>query len=174
MRVWVPGCSTGEEVYSIAILLREHLDGLSSSRRVQIFATDIDERALSVARAGHYPASLLTDVSPERLQRFFASGGGRYHLAQDVRDLCIFSPHSVLRDPPFSRLDLISCRNLLIYFNADLQADIIPVFHYALRSDGFLFLGLSETITRHGDLFAPVDKQHRIFRRRNSGHAPAA
>jgi two-component system, chemotaxis family, CheB/CheR fusion protein len=167
VRVWVPGCSTGEEVYSIAMLLREHMDKLSSPRRVQVFGTDIDERALSVGRAGHYPASLLKDVSPERRQRFLRHEREVYHLVQEVRDLCIFSPHSLLRDPPFSRLDLISCRNLLIYFNADLQADIMPVFHYALRPEGFLFLGLSETITRHGDLFAPLDKQHHIYRRRN-------
>jgi two-component system CheB/CheR fusion protein len=166
-RIWVPGCSTGEEVFSIAMLLREHIDELSSPWRVQVFGTDIDERALSVARAGHYPASLLKDVSPERRKRFFRHEGEVYHVAREVRDLCTFSPHSLLRDPPFSRLDLISCRNLLIYFNADLQADIIPVFHYALRPEGYLFLGLSETITRHGDLFAPLDKEHRIYRRRS-------
>jgi two-component system CheB/CheR fusion protein len=167
VRVWVPGCSTGEEVYTIAILLREQMETLSRAPRVQLFGSDIDERALTVARAGQYPRSLLAHVSPERLKRFFVSDGHTYQLMREIRDLCIFSPHSVLRDPPFSRLNLISCRNLLIYLNADLQTRVIPVFHYGLKPDGFLFLGLSETVTRHGDLFAPLDKQHRIYKRRD-------
>jgi two-component system CheB/CheR fusion protein len=168
VRVWVPGCSTGEEVYSIAMLLREQMDKLPSPvPKVQLFGTDIDERALAIARAGRYPRSLLANVSPERLKRFFVSDGHLHRLAAEVRDLCIFSPHSTIRDPPFSRLDLISCRNLLIYLNAELQARVIPIFHYALRPDGFLLLGLSETVTRHGDLFAPLDKQYRLYKRRD-------
>jgi two-component system CheB/CheR fusion protein len=167
VRIWIPGCATGEEVYSISILLCEHMDQLSAIPRVQIFATDIDERALSVARAGRYPAPLLDSVSPERKDRFFIPDGGSYIVSKEVRDLCIFSPHSVIRDPPFSRIDLVSCRNLLIYFGLDVQNQVIPIFHYALRPDGFLFLGTSESISQCGDLFAPIEKQHRIFRRRS-------
>lgn len=166
VRVWVPGCATGEEVYSIAILLREHMDTLTGQPRVQVFATDIDENALSVARAARYPEALLDGVSPERRARFFAQDGGSFVVAKDVRDLCIFSPHSVIRDPPFSRLDLISCRNLLIYFGSDVQDLVLPTFHYSLRAGGYLFLGLSESVGKFADLFAAVDKKHRIFRSR--------
>ena len=166
VRVWVPGCATGEEVYSIAILLREHMDTLVGPPRVQLFATDIDEHALAVARAGRYPGALLDAVSPERRRRRFIADGGSYVLAKSVRELCIFSPHSVLRDPPFSRMDLVSCRNLLIYFGLDVQNQVIPTFHYALRDGGYLFLGTSENVSQFGDLFAPLDKKHRIFRKR--------
>ena len=114
IRLWVPGCATGEEVYSLAILLREHLDTLPAAPRVQVFATDIDDRALAVARAARYPAALLDGVSAERRERYFVADGDSYVVSKAVRDLCIFSPHNVLRDPPFSRIDLVSCRNLLI------------------------------------------------------------
>ena len=167
MRVWVPGCATGEEVYSIAILMREHMDTLSASPRVQIFATDIDDRSLSAARAARYPEALVESITPERLSRFFNADGGSYVLTKDVRDLCIFSPHSVIRDPPFSRMDLVSCRNLLIYFGADIQNQVIPTFHYSLRPNGFLFLGTSENVSQFSDLFTPLDKKHRIFRARD-------
>ena len=167
IRVWVPGCSTGEEAYSIAMLLCEHVAKRPAGPKLQIFATDIDEQALAVARAGRYPGNLLRDVSPERLKRFFVAEGSTFRVDREIRDLCIFSSHSVIRDPPFSRVDLISCRNLLIYLDTELQLQLFPVFHYALRPNGFLFLGQSETVARHGDLFAPVDKQHRIFRRRD-------
>jgi two-component system, chemotaxis family, CheB/CheR fusion protein len=169
VRVWVPGCATGEEVFSIAMLLRERMDHLSAVPRVQIFATDIDERALAGARGGRYPAVLLDSVPPERRERFFFPDGASCVVAKEVRDLCIFSPHSVMRDPPFSRIDLISCRNLLIYFGLDIQNQVIPTFHYALRPDGFLFLGTSETIGRFSDLFTPIDKKHRVFQRRSDG-----
>jgi two-component system CheB/CheR fusion protein len=168
IRIWVPGCSTGEEVFSVAMLMREHMDGMTTLPRVQIFATDIDEHALSVARMGRYPAALLDSVSAERRQRFFVADGASYVVAKDVRDLCIFSPHSVIRDPPFSRIDLVSCRNLLIYFGADIQNQVVPVFHYALRPGGYLFLGTSENVNQFNDLFSPVDKQQRIFRSRPS------
>src|ERR1700758_1408356 len=167
VRVWVPGCATGEEVFSIAILLREHMDKLSAIPRVQIFATDIDQRALAVARSARYPEALLDSVSPERRKRFFLLDGGRYVLSKDVRELCIFSPHSVIRDPPFSRIDLISCRNLLIYFGVEVQNQVIPTFHYALRPDGYLFLGSAENVGHFEDLFVPIEKKHRIFRRRS-------
>jgi two-component system, chemotaxis family, CheB/CheR fusion protein len=167
VRIWVPGCATGEEVYSISILLCEHMDELAAVPRVQIFATDIDERALSVARAGRYPAPLLDSVSSERKERFFTSDGSSYVVSKEVRDLCIFSPHSVIRDPPFSRIDLVSCRNLLIYFGPEVQSQVIPIFHYTLRADGFLFLGTSESINQFSDLFIPIEKKHRIFQRRS-------
>ncbi|QYD67047.1 PAS domain-containing protein [Paraburkholderia edwinii] len=166
VRVWVPGCATGEEVYSIAMLLREHIDERAAAPRVQIFATDIDEGALAVARAARYPLPLLEGVSEERRRRFFVSDGSSYTLTKEVRDLCIFSPHSVIRDPPFSRIDLVSCRNLLIYFGTEIQNQVIPTFHYALRPDGYLFLGTSENVSQFDELFVPVEKKYRTFRRR--------
>jgi two-component system CheB/CheR fusion protein len=167
IRIWVPGCSTGEEVFSIAMLMREQMDRLTAIPRVQIFATDIDERALTVARMARYPVALLDSVSLERRRRFFIPDGGSYVVSKDVRELCIFSPHSVIRDPPFSRIDLISCRNLLIYFGVDVQNQVIPTFHYALRPDGYLFLGSAENASQFDDLFQPLEKKHRIFRRRS-------
>ncbi|CAN5255574.1 chemotaxis protein CheB [soil metagenome] len=169
VRVWVPGCATGEEVFSIAMLMREHIETLTAAPKIQIFATDIDENALNIARAARYPEALLDGISPERRRRFFVLDGGSYVLNKDVRDLCIFSPHSVIRDPPFSRIDLVSCRNLLIYFGPDVQGQVIPTFHYALRTGGFLFLGSSENVSQFDDLFAPFDKKHRIFRSRERG-----
>jgi two-component system CheB/CheR fusion protein len=171
VRVWVPGCSTGEEVFSIAMLMREHVDRLAAPPKVNIFATDIDDKALAVARSGRYPEALLDSVSTERRKRFFIPDGGSFVIAKEVRDLCIFSPHSVIRDPPFSRMDLVSCRNLLIYFGPQVQAQVIPTFHYSLRSGGYLFLGGSENVSQYSDLFAPVDKKHRIFRSREDGGA---
>jgi two-component system CheB/CheR fusion protein len=170
IRIWVPGCATGEEVFSIAILMREHMATLSAVPRVQLFATDIDEHALSVARAARYPEALLDTVSEERRKRFFTYDGGSYVLSKDVRDLCVFSPHSVIKDPPFSRLDLVSCRNLLIYFGPDVQNQVIPIFHYSLRPGGYLFLGTAENVSQFTELFTAVEKKQRIFRRtENSG-----
>ena len=171
VRIWVPGCATGEEPYSLAILMREHMDGLRGAPRVQIFATDIDEPALHAARAGRYPEALMDTVSAERRRRFFNYDSGAYVVTKDVRDLCIFSPHSVIRDPPFSRMDLVSCRNLLIYFGAKVQQQVIPIFHYALRPNGFLFLGTSENVTQHTDLFVAIEKSQRIFRAREEGRS---
>src|SRR5262245_19218904 len=171
IRVWVPGCATGEEVYSLAIMLREQTERSRSRVKVQIFATDIDEAALGVARAGRYPDTLLQGVSKERLERFFTSEGTSYVINKQIRDMCVFSSHSVVRDPPFSRMDLISCRNLLIYLNSELQGHVIPIFHYALKPNGFLFLGTSENISQHGDLFTSVDKKNRVFQRREDGAA---
>jgi two-component system CheB/CheR fusion protein len=167
VRVWVAGCATGEEAYSIAILLREHMDIVEAPPKVQVFATDIDETAMTVARTARYPASLVNEVSPERLKRFFVQEGASYRVAKDLREICIFSNHSVIRDPPFSRLDLISCRNLLIYLKPGLQGQVFPLFHYALRPGGYLFLGLSENIARYTDLFLQLDKANRVFRRRD-------
>ncbi|MGO8039609.1 CheR family methyltransferase [Rhizobium leguminosarum] len=165
VRIWIPGCATGEEVYSIAILMREHMETLSAVPRVQIFATDIDEHALSVARGARYPEALLDSVSDSRKKRFFTFDGGSYVVSKDVRDICVFSPHSVIKDPPFSKLDMVSCRNLLIYFGADVQNQVIPIFHYSLRPGGFLFLGTAENISQFSELFTPIEKKQRIFRR---------
>ena len=172
VRVWVPGCATGEEVYSIGILMREHMGTLSAVPRVQIFASDIDEHALAVARAARYPEALLEGVSTERRQRFFNNDSASYVVAKEVRELCIFSPHSVIRDPPFSRMDLVSCRNLLIYFGPEIQQRVIPTFHYSLKPGGYLLLGTSESISQHGDLFSAVDERHKIFRAREHGTRP--
>jgi two-component system CheB/CheR fusion protein len=141
VRVWVCGCSTGEEAYSIAILLQEYLETLKQTFKVQIFATDVDRQAIEQARSGVFPASIAADVSPERLARFFAQDpeGGDYRIQKVIRDLLIFSEQDVIKDPPFSRLDLISCRNLLIYMRGDLQKKLIALFHYALNPQGVLF-----------------------------------
>jgi two-component system, chemotaxis family, CheB/CheR fusion protein len=172
VRVWVPGCATGEEVYSLAILLREHMETLRATPKVQVFATDIDEHALVVARTGRYPEPLLEHVSKARLKRFFVGDDVSYSVNKDIRDMCIFSAHSVIKDPPFSRIDMISCRNLLIYFGADFQARVIPVFHFALKPRGYLFLGTAENVSQFSDLFAPVDKKQRIFQRRDHVTSP--
>ncbi|MCJ2024401.1 CheR family methyltransferase [Methylobacterium sp. J-067] len=168
VRIWVPACSTGEEVYSLAILVREHMATLADPPRVQIFATDIDERSLTVARAGRYPRAYLDAVSPERIARNFVTEGNSVMVGKDLRDLCTFAPHSVLRDPPFSRLDLVSCRNLLIYLGVEAQQQLMPVLHYALRPRGYLFIGMAENVTRFEDLFDTIDKRHRIFQARDA------
>src|SRR5437763_203050 len=167
VRVWVPGCATGEEAYSIAILLLEHLATVKMRPKAVVFATDIDDPAIAVARAARYPAAMLQDVSPERIDRYFSGDGISYTLNKEVRDLCIFSSHSVICDPPFSRIDLISCRNLLIYLDKELQERLVPVFHYALRPGGYLFLGTSDSLSQHAELFAPLDRKNRLFQRRD-------
>ena len=166
IRVWVPGCSTGEEAYSIAMLLQEYVDKAKQQTRVQIFATDIDSRAVDHTRAGIYPASVSADVSEERLARFFIQepGGGSYRICKPIRDMLVVSEQDMVLDPPFSRLDLISCRNVLIYMGADLQKRLIPLFHYALNPGGFLFLGTSESVSEHGELFVTVDRQSKVYR----------
>ncbi|WP_158884057.1 chemotaxis protein CheB [Rhodanobacter sp. L36] len=166
IRVWVPGCATGEEAYSLGILLLECLDKLGGNApEVRIFATDIDEHALSIARKARYPSVLLEDVSDERRKRFFDEDRGHFTVRKRLRDICTFSPHNALRDPPFSRIDLVSCRNLLIYLGPEFQDRILPILHYALRPDGFLFVGIAEGASRHGTLFTPVSKEHRIYQR---------
>ncbi|RWM15508.1 MAG: PAS domain S-box protein [Mesorhizobium sp.] len=166
IRVWVPGCATGEEAYSIAMLLKESAPRGAASPNLQIFATDIDERALEVARAGRYPATIATDITPKRLKEFFSREDGTYRVSADLREVCLFSSHNLLRDPPFSKLDLIACRNLLIYMGPELQEKMVPIFHYALRNNGYLFLGSSENVTRHARLFSTIDKASRIFQKR--------
>jgi two-component system CheB/CheR fusion protein len=168
VRVWAPGCATGEEVFSIAMLLLEHLDQVQNPPQLTIFATDLDEEALTVARAGRYPEALMDGVSAARRERFFTFDSGSYVVSKALRDLCIFSSHSITRDPPFSRMDLVSCRNLLIYFGPELQRRLIPLFCYALRPRGFLFLGMSETIGQFSELFTPLDKKHCVFQAREA------
>ena len=174
VRVWVPGCATGEEAYSLAILLREYADSIQGGvPKIQIFATDIDEPAIGTARAGRYPSTLLKGMPPERLSRFFVAGSdGSYVVSKDIRDLCTFSAHSLTRDPPFSRMDLVSCRNLLIYLNSDLQSAVIPAFHYCLVPGGILLLGSSESVSRHETLFQVLDRSNRIFQRRDGPSPP--
>lgn len=163
IRVWVPGCATGEEVYSTAILLKEALNGSDAFPSVQIFGTDIDDSAVAVARAGRYRKT--TGVSAERLTRWFVEDGEEFSPIKPIREMCVFSTHSVVKDPPFSKLDLISCRNLLIYMDADLQDRILQTFHYALSPDGILFLGSAEGVTRQSKRFGTLDKKHRIYQR---------
>ena len=172
VRVWVPGCSTGEEAYSIAILLQERLEAIKLTYGVQVFATDIDSHAIATARSGLYPASIATDISPERLARFFTvePDGVTYRIHKSIRDMLIFSEQDVIKDPPFSKLDLISCRNLLIYMGADLQKKLIPLFHYALNPGGMLFLGTSESTSEFGDLFTTLDRKSKLYERKDDFH----
>ncbi|MEI6104789.1 MAG: chemotaxis protein CheB [Methanothrix sp.] len=172
IRVWSPGCSTGEEAYSLAILLAERQEAMKQSFKVQVFATDIDSQAITTARAGLYPASIATDISPERLARFFAAepDGKAYRIHKGIRDMLVFSEQDVIRDPPFSKLDLISCRNLLIYMGGDLQKKIIPLFHYSLNPGGFLFLGTSEIVGDFIDIFVALDRKLKLYQRKEDPH----
>jgi len=172
IRVWSAGCSTGEEAYSLAILLAERAEEMKQSFKVQVFATDIDSQAITTARAGLYPASIAADISPERLARFFAAepDGGSYRIHKGIRDMLVFSEQDVIKDPPFSKIDLISCRNLLIYMGGDLQKKLIPLFHYSLNPGGFLFLGTSETIGEFSDLFATQDRKLKLYQRKEDIH----
>jgi two-component system CheB/CheR fusion protein len=167
VRVWVCGCATGEEAYSLAILIQEHLETLKQAFVVQLFATDIDQQAIDQARTGVFPASISGDVTPERLARFFSldKESGNYRIRKDIRDMLVFSEQDLIKDPPFSRLDLISCRNLLIYLNGTLQKKLIPLFHYALSPGGTLFLGNSETVGDFLTLFTVVDRKWKIYQR---------
>ncbi|PYT06306.1 MAG: hypothetical protein DMF49_11540 [Acidobacteria bacterium] len=163
IRVWVAGCSTGEEAYSIAICLMEFLSSSRHDQPVQIFATDVSDAAIETARAGTYSENITPDVSPERLRRFFSKVDRGYQISKQVRDICIFARQDLTRDPPFSRLDLISCRNVLIYLGPVLQKRVIPIFHYALKPTGFLLLGKSEAVGSFSDMFAALDRKHRIY-----------
>ena len=165
VRVWVIGCATGEEAYSLAILLREQMEQMENPPRVQVFATDIDEHSLETARHARYPQTITAQLSPERLQRFFVPEDGLYHLVREVRDLCIFSVHNIVHDPPFSDLDLLTCRNVLIYLEEEIQRKLVPLFHYGLRKGGYLFLGPTESLSGHPEIFRAVDNAHRIFQR---------
>ncbi len=172
IRAWSLGCSTGEEAYSLAILLLEHAETLDIAPQLQVFATDLDEGSLLKARDGLYPDTIATDVSAERLNRYFTREGAYYRVRREVRDIVLFATHSVLRDPPFSRLDLIACRNLLIYLQRPLQESLFEIFNYALRPGGFLFLGSSESADSVADMFLTFDKKHRLYRSRDWGGRP--
>ena len=168
IRVWCTGCSTGEEAYSIAILLQEHMEVLKQTYQVQVFATDVDSRAIASARAGLYPAGIAADISPERLARFFIADadGSAYRIHKAIRDMLVFSEQDVIKDPPFSKLDLVSCRNLLIYMGGELQKRLIPLFHYTLNPGGMLFLGTSETVGQFADLFGVLDLKAKLYQRK--------
>ncbi len=172
IRLWVAGCSTGEEVYSLAIALLEFLGDRIVSFPIKILATDVNEQALEKARAGVYVDNIELDVSAERLRRFFAKVDGHYQIGKVVRDLCVFSRHNLASDPPFSRLDLVSCRNVLIYLDAGLQKRVVPLLHYSLNPGGYLLLGVSETVGSYTDLFSAVDQGRRIFTRNAGATAP--
>jgi two-component system CheB/CheR fusion protein len=163
LRIWVAGCATGEETYSLAIALLEYLETRTESPPIKILATDLNEAALDKARGGIYLDNIEIDVSPERLRRFFVRLEGNYQISKAVRELCVFSRHNLATDPPFSRLDLVSCRNVLIYMDSALQRRVIPVLHYSLNTDGVLFLGSSENVGAFGDLFEVMDSRHRLF-----------
>ena len=165
VRVWVTGCATGEEAYSVAILLAEHAAGLERPPRIQVFATDLDEAAIGQARDGAFPETIAADVSPERLKQFFVRERDHYFVKKHVRETVLFAAHNVLRDPPFSRLDMVSCRNLLIYLNREAQDRVLEVFHFSLQPGGFLFLGSAESADSLPDLFSPVQKKLRVYRR---------
>ena len=169
VRSWIPGCSSGEEAYSVAILLQECMGAMQRHFNVQVFGTDIDEEAVNAARTGLYPASICADLSAERLSRHFVKeDDGQYRIKKHIREMLIFAPQNIIKDPPFTKLDLLCCRNLLIYLEPELQQKLLPMFHYSLRPDGILFLGSSETIGQAHDFFAPVDKKWKIFRRKPS------
>lgn len=164
LRAWVAGCSTGEEAYSLLLLLSEEAMAAARPRAVQVFATDIDEAAIARGRDGVYPEAIVTDIPPSYLRKYFSKEGATYRISKPLRDRIVFATHNLLRDPPFSRLDLVSCRNLLIYLEREVQADVLQMFHFALRPGGYLFLGSSETADASGDLFTVVDKKQRIYR----------
>jgi two-component system CheB/CheR fusion protein len=173
IRVWVPGCSTGEEAYSLAILLQERILALKNNFKVLVFATDIDSQAIAQARAGVYPASIAADITPKRLARFFTpepdgvdSRPHSYRIRKSIRDLLVFSEQDVIQDPPFSKLDLISCRNLLIYMGGELQKKLVPLFHYSLNPGGYLFLGTSESVGEFANLFTALDRKAKLYQRR--------
>lgn len=170
LRAWVPGCSSGEEAYSLAIVLREAIDALKPKGKftAQIFATDLDKDAIEKARQGMFPANIVADVSEARLKRFFTKEDHGYRVRKEIREMVIFAPQNLIMDPPFTKLDIICCRNLLIYLTAEVQKKLIPLFHYSLMPGGILFQGSAETIGDCADLFAPLDAKSRIFLRKES------
>ena len=167
LRAWVPGCSTGEEAYSLAMTIVETLERCEPrwAGSIQIFATDLDSDAIERARRGTYPVGIAADVSPERLERFFEAEDGRYRVGKEIRSMVVFAPHNVISDPPFTRMDVVTCRNLLIYLDTDLQRVVIPLLHYALNPEGVLLLGTAESIGDFRDLFEPASQKERIYRR---------
>ena len=169
IRVWVPGCASGEEAISLAILLAEARERLGKAVTIQVFATDIDDAAIARARQNEYPESIAADVSPERLKLFFTKKDNAYKVKQEIREMVVFAVQNLISDPPFSKLDLISCRNLLIYLGAGLQKKVMPLFHFVLNPEGCLFLGSSESVGGFADLFRPLDTKWKIYRRKDLG-----
>ncbi len=163
IRIWAPGCSTGEETYSLAVVLLEFLGDKASSYQIQLFGTDANESGIEKARAGVYAEGISQEMSPQRLRRFFVKVEEGYRVSKGVRDLCVFAKQNLAEDPPFSHMNLVACRNLLIYLGPELQRKVVPILHYALRPSGFLFLGNAESMAGFPELFAPVDKKHKIF-----------
>ena len=166
IRVWVPGCGTGQEPLSIAILLDEFMERTGRRHPVQVFATDIDLKAIEIARMGEYPENIGADITPERLKKYFSKKNGSYRIKQEIREMVVYAAQNLISDPPFSRLDLISCRNVLIYLDTDVQKQIMSMFHFTLNPNGYLFLGTSETIGGAASLFATVDLKWKIFQRK--------
>ncbi len=173
VRVWISGCSTGEEAYSIAVLIREFLEDTRNYCSVQIFATDLDSRAIATARAGIYPMSIAADIKPERLSRFFSQDSSLnvYRIHKSVREMLVFSEHDMIKDPPFSKLDLISCRNVLIYLGPELQKKLMPLFHFALTQNGVLLLGTSEGVGEFGSLFKVIDRKVKLYQKQGTLNA---
>src|SRR5271154_4269211 len=161
--MWAPGCSTGEETYSLAMTLLEFLGDKAPSFQVQVFGTDLNEKGIERARVGLYRESIAEEISPERMSRFFLKVEGGYRVTKAVRDMCIFARQNLANDPPFSQMDLVACRNLLIYIQPVLQKKIMPILHYALKPSGFLILGGSESVAAFPNLFSTVDKKHKIY-----------
>jgi two-component system CheB/CheR fusion protein len=168
IRIWTPGCASGEETYSVAISLLEFLGDKTSQIPIQVFGTDVSDSSVSKARRGLYPENIQADVSAERLKRYFNKVEGGYRISKNIRDMCVFAQHNLLNDPPFSQIDLICCRNLLIYLEPILQSRAISLFHYATRVGGFLLLGTSEGVGTPSHLFAPVDRTQKIFSKKNT------
>ena len=166
IRIWAPGCSTGEETYSLAILLLEYLGDKAPHFQIQLFGTDVNQRGVEKARAGIYPEAISQEVSSERLRRFFTKIEGGYRVSKSIRDLCVFAKQNLAEDPPFSQMNLVVCRNMLIYLGTELQKTVMPILHYALRPSGFLLLGNAESVEAFPDLFASVDKKHKIYKKK--------
>jgi two-component system CheB/CheR fusion protein len=171
LRIWVPGCATGEEAYSMAMLCQDAIRTTGKNQSVQVFATDIDGDAIEVARLGLYPGSISVDVPPAQLERYFKREDSSFRINKEIRDQVVFALQNVISDPPFSKIDLISCRNLLIYLGSELQKKLLPLFHYSLKKEGFLFLGSSETIGEFSDYFSVVDRKWKLFKRKDTGLA---
>jgi two-component system CheB/CheR fusion protein len=174
VRIWVLGCSIGEEAYSLAIAISEYAQDQGVELPAQIFATDLNEHSITKARLGFYSKNIEQDVSAERLSRFFVEAEGGYQVAKRVREMCIFACQNVLADPPFSRLDMVSCRNLLIYMEPVFQKRLIPLLHYALKPGSFLWLGNSESVAGYGELFETVEPRQKIFRSKPATPASVA
>ncbi|MDP2283036.1 MAG: protein-glutamate O-methyltransferase CheR, partial [Pseudohongiella sp.] len=175
LRAWSVGCSTGEEAYSLAMIFREVIDRLPAykTHNLQIFASDLSADAIASARRAQYPLNIEDQISPTRLARFFTRHANYYQINQEIRDMVLFAQHDVVLNPPFTRLDLIVCRNLLIYFDAELQRRLLPLFHYSLRAHGILLLGSSETVGRLQHLFLPIQAKLRLYQRRHDVASPA-